>query len=681
MTKCKLLKALTAVAASLATAGVLAQPNILFIAIDDLVPTIGAYGDPIAKTPAIDSLASQGTTFLNHHVQWPVCGPSRAALTTGLLPEETGVMGFRPIRAILPDVVTLPQHFRNNGYETAATGKFHDPRTVGTITDPNSSTEDGRTIDDPASWSIPYRVAASGYNPSGKPAVDFSDRPESEYVDYKIMEEGKNLLDTLEDGNKPFFLAVGFKKPHLPFVAPLKYWELYERERFATATFQNLPLNASPVLQDSLGDNGELLGYAPYSATGLPTPEQQKELIHGYYACTSFIDALVAELLQHLASLQDPVKPQLKMSETTIVVIWGDHGFHLGDHGKWAKHTVMERATAAPLIIFDPSQPVQSNRSTAPVNTVDLFPTLCELATLPIPSQPISDSTSTGRPLRGRSIVPLLKDPTTEVNSGALSYIRRNSVIGYAFRTERYRYIEWINSSYQITARDLYDYKLDSFETRNLVSDPVYASIVYQLSRAMRAEPIAKGASRLINSAPIAASGEDIELGLGYVPIETISLVSTTSTDAVELTCDAFRGVTYDILKSHDLTYPNWTPAQAGKSGRHHLVEMSAASEFYRIRLGNNIPPAFLSDPLLLPSGSPGIPYDISLADFLIQNDPDDTYNYTKLDGPNWIRVDADGSLAGTPPQDTLGSLYFRLTVHDADGASETVLANLNIQL
>jgi arylsulfatase A-like enzyme len=504
------------------------RPNVLFIAIDDLVPTVGAYGDAQAVTPAMDTLASRGTTFLNHHVQWPVCGPSRAALTTGLLPEETGVMGFRPIRAILPEVITFPQHFRNNGYETAATGKFHDPRTVGNIVDPDSSTTDGRDIDDVASWSIPYVRAANGYSPSGKPAVDASDRPDSDYGDHKILVEGKDLLDTLEAGDKPFLLAVGFKKPHLPFVAPKKYWDFYDRDQFAPATFQDLPDGATGFVQDMLLNNGELLGYEPFNVSGLPSTAEALELIHGYYACASFIDALIDELLDHLSTKNDPMDPSRKMSETTIVILWGDHGFHLGDHGKWAKHSVMERSTLAPLIIYDPRNPANGVKTSSPVNTVDLYPTLCELAGLPVPEQPFSDSVTTGRPLKGRSIVPLLRDATASVNSGALTYIQRSGSIGYAFRTDRYRYIEWVNGSNAVTGRDLYDYKTDPMETKNLISNPDYATVVYQLSRAMRAEPIAKGAFRLINSDPIPASGAEINLGEGYVPTEEISVKKKT---------------------------------------------------------------------------------------------------------------------------------------------------------
>ena len=198
------------------------KPNVLFIAIDDLVPALGVYGDPYAITPAIDSIASQGTTFLNSHCQWPVCGPSRAALSTSLMPDETNVVGFKPIRGVLPDVITMPEHFKNNGYETANTGKFHDYRTVGDIVDPDLPTENGANVDDTASWSIPYVKSASGYSPSGKPATDSSltAATQDQHGDYQILQEGLTLMNTLSAGDKPFFLAVGFKKPHLPFIAP-----------------------------------------------------------------------------------------------------------------------------------------------------------------------------------------------------------------------------------------------------------------------------------------------------------------------------------------------------------------------------------------------------------------------------------------------------------------------------
>jgi len=478
-----------------------AKPNILFICVDDLVATIGCYGDSTAKTPHIDSLASQGTTFLNHHCAWSVCGPSRAAMTTSLTAEETGAMGFRAIRTNLPNLVTMPQYFRSQGYETACTGKFHDPRTVGDTKkkkDSKGQYPDGKLMDDPASWSIPFTHYPHGYNPPNKPAWDEANRPDSEYVDFQIRKQGVQLMKRISKGNKPFYLAVGFKKPHLPFVAPKKMWNLYDRKAMPLAKFKDIPLNASEPTKASLQNNKELLGYNPFKKSGkMPTVEQQRTLLHGYYACASWVDVQVGELLKALAETNDPVQKGKKMSETTIVVFWGDHGFHLGDHSRWAKHTNMERATSCPLIVYDPRTPGKGGKTTSPVSTLDLYPTLCALSGLPVPEQPIDRSKATGRPLRGVNFAPLLKDPKASVRKGALTIFSMKGSYGYAYRTERYRYIEWVNKFNKVVAKDLYDYQKDPLETKNVVNDPEYAEVVQKLARELRADPSSQGCVRL----------------------------------------------------------------------------------------------------------------------------------------------------------------------------------------
>ncbi len=478
------------------------KPNVLFIAIDDLVPTLGCYGDTTAITPKIDALAGQGMTFLNHHCVWTVCGPSRIAMSTSLTPEESEVIGFRAMRHpdALPDVITMPQHFKNQGYETACTGKFHDSRTVGDgVLGSNDQFSNGKNIDDPLSWSVSYVKADSGFSPPDASdgvhvAYDDSNLPDSDYADHKILTEGLSLMQTLSGGTKPFFLAVGFKKPHLAFIAPKRMWDKYTRSAFPLASFRGLPTSATAYTVDVLGDNGEVEGYAdPVADAQYPSPlnlsdDQQRALLHGYYACTSWVDDLVGQLVDELATTNDPVQAGKKLSETTIIVLWGDHGFHLGDHGRWAKHSVMERSTSCPLIIYDPRNPGNGAKTNSPVSSLDIYPTLCELAGLPIPSQPISNTITSGRPLKGRSIVPILNDASVSVNNGAINLFKTNGSYGYSYRTKRFRYIEWVNGSNVVTGRDLYDYERDPLETRNLAGEAGYEAIVYQLSRAIRAE-------------------------------------------------------------------------------------------------------------------------------------------------------------------------------------------------
>ena len=675
--------ALGSVSGSLAAAD---RPNILFLAVDDLVPVLGCYGDPVARTPQIDSLASQGTTFLNHHCQWAVCGPSRAALSTSLMPEETNVMGFKKIRDknFLPNVTTLPQHFRNNGYETACTGKFHDPRTVGTpvetsATYPDGVMDNGTTVDDPASWSVPYVNAGSGYSPAGRPSVDSTDQADSLYEDHKIMSKGLDLIDDLTapggsaPGNKPFFLAIGFKKPHLPFVVAKRYWDIFDRNAMPLATFTTPPANCSTYNAGTLTDNGELDGssgdatdgYAPYNTTPalLDDPAQQRELIHGYYACAAFIDNLVGQIRAKLAATDDPNQPGRKLSETTIVVLWGDHGFHLGDHGHWAKHTAMEQGTSSPLIIFDPRSPknASNNKTDRAVGTIDIYPTLCELAGLSVPQQPSTSGTSYGRPLRGRSLVPLINNPVTTVHQGVVSQFNANGQYGYAYRTDRFRYIEWINLTGNMNdgnlRRELYDYQNDPLETVNVAADPAYAAIVYQLSRSMRAETTVRGTGRLLAAAPIATGGD------AYLPDARISVTGANAT----LSWPASGGVSYNILASTSLATGSWGTDFTNLQGPSATFPMVGDRRFFRIGFGANTPPRFLSDPQTAPLAVAGSAYAATLAG--TATDPGDTLAYSKIAGPAWLTVAPNGTLGGTPSvTDSTAANYFTVQVADASG-------------
>jgi arylsulfatase A-like enzyme len=279
--------------------------------------------------------------------------------------------------------------------------------------------------------------------------VDSTDQSDSVFEDSTILGAGIALLNDLAtpggsaSGDNPFFLAVGFKKPHLPFVAPKIYWDRYNRASFPLAAFPFPPVGTTPYNAATLSINSEMIGggadttngYEPFITTPalLDAAAQQRELIHGYYACVSFIDTLVGNLLDHLAATDDPRHPGKKLSETTIIVLWGDHGFNLGENGHWAKHTVMDQATASPLIIRDPRRLRNStnNRTSQPVGTIDIYPTLCELAGLPIPEQPASTFSLTGRPLRGRSLVPLFDDPTNRIHHGAVSQFSINGQYGY----------------------------------------------------------------------------------------------------------------------------------------------------------------------------------------------------------------------------------------------------------
>jgi len=475
-----------------------AKANILFIAIDDLKPILGCYGNSLVQSPAIDAIASQGTVFSNNHCQWAVCGPSRASIMTSLMPEETGVQGFKAMRYLLPDVITIPQHFRANGYETAACGKINDPRCVGDLDpdEPSSRTLNGREKDDVLSWSIPYLSPPNGgYRSPDDRSNEGPDLPDFEFTDGKICEQGLELMRQVGKNDKPFFLAVGFKKPHVPWISPKKYWDYYEREDFHIEEFQVLPLNGT---KEAWRKNGtEVHGKSDTPEFPTPIPEaKQKELIHSYYACVSFIDAQVGRLMDELK--------RLGKADNTVVVVWGDHGYHLGDHAQWAKHTKMEQATRSPLIISSPDiqKPVSVIQS--PTGFIDVFPTLCDLVGLPIPEQPLDADTRTGRPLKGVSLVPIMNGTLNSVRTGIIN--RHGNA--YAIRTERYRYIEFISKG-QVVSLDLYDYHEDPNETINLAVDQQYAPLIRELAMLLREQPESAGCYDLIaTSAPEALNGQ-----------------------------------------------------------------------------------------------------------------------------------------------------------------------------
>lgn len=467
-------------------------PNILFIAIDDLKPTLGSYGDSYAITPNLDKLGAKSTVFLNNHTQQAVCGPSRASLMTGKRPDYTKVRDLKTrMRDINPDILSIPQYFKSQGYTTVGTGKIYDPRCV------------DKFVDKP-SWSIPfvreyklpypkeYGAPAVGYyqnseikakideltkeaeskgvkNPNKyvldryKPPFERSDVPDAAYTDGAIGLDALKKLDALaESPEKPFFLAVGFKRPHLPFVAPNKYWDLYDPKKINLAPYQKKVKNGTNLAYHS---SGEMQSYKDPSITytvedGLLKIDEktQRELIHGYYACVSFVDTQVGMILDRLKAKN--------LDENTIVVVWGDHGWHLGDHSLWNKHSNFEQATRSPLMIYAPGI-AKGVKVTSPSEFVDIFPTLCELSGLEIPAN-----------LDGKSLQPLMNASQKSVKDVAVSQWKKGKNTGYSFRSEKYRYTAWLKPNIKsvdgvkksdIMVEELYDYVNDPLETTNFI--------------------------------------------------------------------------------------------------------------------------------------------------------------------------------------------------------------------
>jgi len=497
--------------------------NVLFIAVDDLKPVLGCYGDKLVKTPNIDRLAARGTVFMQNYCQQAVCGPTRASLMTGMRPDYTRVWDLKTkMRDINPNILSLPQYLVSQGYSTQGIGKIYDPRCV------------DEELDKP-SWSVPYYKKSDKYisrksgKPEGqyqdpatkalyikytgegvarglkgkeltdfvgkyvKPSVECVDVDDNAYSDGSNALYAKEILANLAKEGKPFFFAVGFSKPHLPFVAPKKYWDLYKREEMPLAAYQQKAKNGPEIGYHTAG---ELLAYSdipPIASfsdqkVGMDLPvEKQKELIHGYYAATSYMDAQVGILLNALDSLG--------LSKNTIIVLWGDHGWHLGDHNLWCKHTNFEQATHAPLLISAPG--VKASKTKSPSEFIDIFPTLCDLTGTKIPGH-----------LDGKSLVPLMKNPNASVKEFSVSQYPRPSnklenarlgwsdgeYMGYSIRTEKYRYTVWLKNSFRsykpyskelVVASELYDYSKDPNETINVVGEKAYAAVSKELNEKM----------------------------------------------------------------------------------------------------------------------------------------------------------------------------------------------------
>lgn len=450
------------------------HPNVLLILVDDLKPALGCYGDSIAKTPNIDSLANRGMRFEMAYCNQAVCAPSRFTLMLGSHSTSTGLYGLgSQLRQIIPDAVTMPQHFaKQGGYRTESLGKiFHIGH--GNHGDPESfsvphfkekvieylepASTDGGQLTREEAYFTNQMLGRIKSLPRGA-AYESPDAKDEDYADGRVAAETIQRLQAAKQRQQtegtPFFIASGFARPHLPFSAPQKYWDLYDPASLPMPTHETLPVDA-PKVAGKRG--GEISNYEP-----VPTEpnadfddELKRNLIHGYYASVSYVDAQIGKVIKEL--------DRLELSDNTIVVLWGDHGFHLGDLGIWTKHTNYEQANRIPILITAPgvTQPGSSTKQLA--ESVDIFPTLSELAGLPAPSGP--------QPIDGVSLVPVLKDPSARVRDHAYhAYPKRQ--LGRSIRTERYRLVEWkAFDGKGDTAYELYDYQTDPNETKNLASD------------------------------------------------------------------------------------------------------------------------------------------------------------------------------------------------------------------
>ncbi len=473
--------------------------NVLFIAVDDLKPMLACYGDTQIKTPNIDKLAASGTIFLNNQCQQAVCSPSRASLMFGMRPDRTKVWDLHtPVRTATKNVKTVAEHFKDNGYESAAFGKIfhismadkeHDTRSWSISYSKINKYDYPENIGEPFAGhyqnphtkremnKLQQSYLADGLKPGKirtkileqiKPSTEMLDLPDEAYGDGQIANNAVKLIGQLANKEKPFFIAVGFKKPHLPFVSPKKYWDLYNPEDIELSSWQKAPMGAPDFAMHSWGELKSYSDIKPaIQSNGLLNPEKQRELIHGYMAAVSYTDTQIGKLLNELEK-QD-------ILDKTIIVLWGDHGWHLGDHGIWCKHSNFEQATRAPLIFSAPdTKPGIKNSS--PVEFVDIYPTLCDLSGIEIPA--FTD---------GTSLKPIMTGGAEKVKDFAISqYPRGNNRMGYTLRNERYRYTAWFEidfrkgekaSAEKLIGEELYDYQEDELETKNLADEKSYSIV------------------------------------------------------------------------------------------------------------------------------------------------------------------------------------------------------------
>jgi len=436
---------------------------------------MGCYGNKNMLTPNLDHLASQSVLFNDHFVQVPTCGASRYALLTGLRPNPAYPLTYtNNAFSLMPKTydggppVSMPQQFKLNGYYTVSLGKIsHSPD--GRHHGGSMSKEGGDGKPEvPFSWDevyTPYGEWGSAWDvffayAGGKsrvigktPAYENADVPDTGYPDGLIAQEAIKQLRKLKAKNQPFFLATGFYKPHLPFNSPKKYWDEYDEKDIHLAPYRRPPKNIDPKI--SLHNSGELTPrYAGVELAGPDkpykvTPNEERKLRHAYFAAVSYVDAQIGKVLKELKDLG--------LDKNTIVVVWGDHGWHLGDLGIWGKHTPYEIALRSPLIVRVPGLHSSGKTANGIVETIDIYPTLCDLCNIPIPENQ-----------DGKSFVPLLKNPEKTGKEEAYSYWRMHGLWAKSIRTKRYRLIRWTNDDGEIKQLELYDQQNDTNETVNI---------------------------------------------------------------------------------------------------------------------------------------------------------------------------------------------------------------------
>ncbi|MGD9721164.1 MAG: sulfatase [Pirellulales bacterium] len=429
--------------------------NVVLIAVDDMNTDIGCYGHPLVKTPAIDRVAQRGVRFEHAYCQYPVCNPSRVSMLSGLRPDTTGVLDLQtPPRTVVGNAVFLPQHFRNLGYYTAHIGKIY---------------HTGDAMEDPASWD--FEAREWGKHPPAETVIRQQriERPRNYHVEWHelrstdaetadgvVARQASAMLDQLKGRGRPFFLAVGFRRPHAPYAAPKKYFDSYPPDKIPPLVEPAEHLPKIPVAA---------LTYP--QGTPLLSTRQRAENVAAYWACITFVDAQIAHLLEAL--------DRNDLWRNTVVVFYSDHGYHLGEHGgMWHKMSLFEESARVPLVIVAPGAAGAGQSCERIVELVDVYPTLVELCGLPTVSG-----------LQGASLAPLLRNPAAEWQRPAFTQVVHEEAVGRSVRTPRWRYTEW-NGGRQ--GAELYDHDTDPREYVNLANDPEWATLRAGLRALLPAE-------------------------------------------------------------------------------------------------------------------------------------------------------------------------------------------------
>ena len=452
------------------------KPNVLMITIDDLRSELGCYGAKHIKSPNIDKLAAEGLLFNKAYIQQAVCAPSRASVLTGCRPDTTGVdfpytQWFK--KDFLKSHPDIQTYFFQRGYYTATYGKVHHGPTDSMLSEPHYNSK------------IKHGWIGENHQHSGpKPCVEMLDKPDNAYKDGAITDKAIERIDIASKKKEPFFMAVGYYKPHTPFVCPQKYGAMYKRDKIELSPVPQFPEN-SPLYSHGgkryrdkngkwvLTARNEFLNKYYIQNPGGFTEEFQRELRHGYYACISFIDAQIGRLIKALK--------KNKVWHNTIILLWSDQGYHLGDHNWWTKRSICEFDTRIPLIIRVPGQKTAGQKTNAIVEAVDIFPTLLDSCGFPIPDY-----------MEGASFFSLVRDPRQQWKKAAFSqYPRgprgaRGYKEGYSVRTRNHRYTEWRNINGKVLAREFYDYTEDPLESKNLIGERKYKDLIEKHAKILK---------------------------------------------------------------------------------------------------------------------------------------------------------------------------------------------------